>query len=140
MTVVFSALYLVERLINISAKASILVYICIAILAIIAAFSVWSAALFLIKMIVQRFIPKSGIKSRFRRVLQYINDRIIVRGIASTLFGIDTTDTEGGEVIQASNDKSAATAMNEELVSHIEKLETLLERVLEKKETDIANQ
>lgn len=96
-TVLFSTFYMIERLARMSVKANVFVLLFLALMSVLLLFSLWSALLFVLKIILQRFIPQSRVKSKARKILKAINERIIVKGIASTLFGVDTTDMEGGE-------------------------------------------
>lgn len=142
-TVAFSAYYIIERLVQLSLTTNSLVLVCVGLVAaIVLLFSVWSASLFVLKMLLQRFIPHSRVKSKLRQVLHDMNDRIFVKGIASTLFGVDTNDSEGGTVIRINKtdggrDTNNNIVSNDELLIRMERLETLLlDRTLEKRDGD----
>jgi hypothetical protein len=140
-TVAFSAFYMIGRLVQISLNANAFVLVFLGFIAVVLLFSLWSASLFVLQMILQRFIPQSQVKSKLRQILQGINDRVIVRGVASTLFGVDTTDSEGGEVIHVHDEigerktnSNVKAVSNDELMAHVEKLEGLLTGALDKRE------
>jgi hypothetical protein len=59
-----------------------------------------------------------------------MNEKIIVKGAASFMFGIDTSDMEGGKIIE-----TVHTVRNGEIIARMDKIETLLERTLEQIET-----
>jgi hypothetical protein len=98
-TVAFSALYMLGRVGRMSLNANAFVLVFLGYLAALLLFILLSASLVVLQIILHLCTAQSQAKSKFCQILQWINDRIIVRGIASALFGIDTTDSEGGEVI-----------------------------------------
>jgi hypothetical protein len=97
---------------------------------VIVLYSLWSALMFTVLLLIQKMSPQSSTKLKLQDFIKRMNEKIIVKGAASFMFGIDTSDMEGGKIIE-----TVHTVQNGEIIARMDKIETLLERTLEQIET-----
>jgi hypothetical protein len=125
-TVVLSSIFMIERFVRRDVKIGFFAVVVAVLVGLIVLYSLWSALMFTVLLLIQKLLPQSSTKRKLQDFIKRMNEKIIVKGAASFMFGIDTSDMEGGKIIE-----TVHTVRNGEIIARMDKIETLLERTLE---------
>jgi hypothetical protein len=130
----FSSLYLIQRLITAVNQAEFWTAVAMIFLCLVMAYTLWAAFVVFTGWILGFCCEESARAS----LLIKAANTYVVEKVAAQMFGVDPTDTRGGEVIRLDGDDGHDTV----LYDRIDKMERLLERILEQnvaKEIDDAD-
>ena len=86
--------------------------------------TIWGASILLIESLPTKCIPCTHFRTQTKTIYNRCNTEIM-KILASVLFGINTSEHDGGEIVTMQEDD------NDEVVSRIEKMESMLERAVE---------
>jgi hypothetical protein len=122
---------MIVRVIITSANVGVASVLVIVFISCVILYSLWAIFMFVLQFLVHRCIPQSDAKTKIQRFFDSING-FVVKRLSLTMFGIDVSDTEGGEVISFRDESNAA------VLARMDKMEVLLDRTLKKLEADEA--
>jgi hypothetical protein len=122
-SVVYSALYLISRLVEAIHEGRVWTVIAMLCLCIVMAYTFWAAFVVFTGWVLGLCFGES---SRFTPLVEAAN-KYVVEKVASHMFGVDPNDSRGGEVIRLDNHDRPDTILNDRM----HKMEKTLERILE---------
>lgn len=128
-TITLSAAYTVDRIWYKAANedSNFIFLLFMIVFALLLVYSIWATLMFILSMLIQG-VPQAYKNGSGCTWLRKVNEAVI-RHTASFMFGIDTSNPDGNSSVLT---KSGAGHNEEELLSRMDKMESLLEYALEK--------
>lgn len=126
-TIVSSSLYLIQRLIAVINSGQILPVIAMLFMCLVMTCTFWAAFGYFFGLMLRTCFGRT---SRVALLAKAFN-AYVVEKVAAQMFGVDVTDTQGGELVRLNNDDGPDT----ELFDRIDRLEKTLEKFLTKNST-----